>query len=76
VNWYAVMAAPKTPRPLIDKLHGALVKVATSPDVKARFIEMGSEPMTSTSPEAFTSFLKEELQRWGKVAKAAGVQAE
>lgn len=76
INWFGVIAAPRTPRPVVDRLHAALVKVAASPDVKERFIAMGSETMTSPTPEAFSRFLRDELERWGKIAKAAGIQAE
>jgi tripartite-type tricarboxylate transporter receptor subunit TctC len=76
VNWYAIMAPPKTPRAIIDRLHGVITKAALSPDLKERFIAGGSEPMTSASAEAYTAFLKQELARWGKVARAADIRAE
>lgn len=76
VNWFAVMAPVKTPRPIVEKLHAALVKAATSPDVKERFTAVGVETMTIKSPDAFASFLKEELVRWGKLAKESGARAD
>ena len=76
VNWFAVMAPAKTPRPIVEKLHAALVKAATSPDVKERFTAVGVEAMTIKSPDAFASFLKEELVRWGKLAKESGARAD
>ncbi len=76
VNWYAIMAPPKTPRAIVERLHGVITKAAHSAELKERFIAGGSEPMTSASPEAYTAFLRQELARWGKVAKAAGVRAE
>jgi len=76
VNWFAIMAPAKTPRPIVEKLHAALVKAATSPDVKERFVGVGVETMTIKSPDAFTAFLKEELVRWGKLAKESGARAD
>jgi tripartite-type tricarboxylate transporter receptor subunit TctC len=76
VNWFAVMAPAKTPRPIVEKLHAALVKGATSPDVKERFTAVGVETMTMKSPDVFTSFLKDELVRWGKLAKESGAHAD
>jgi tripartite-type tricarboxylate transporter receptor subunit TctC len=76
VNWYAIMAPAKTPRAIIEKLHAATTKAVTSTDTKEKFQAIGVDPMTSASPEKFTGFLKQEFTRWGKVAKAAGVQAE
>jgi len=76
VNWYAIMAPPKTPRAIVERLHGVITKAAFSADLKERFIAGGSVPMTSTSPEAYLEHLKRELARWGKVATAANVRAE
>jgi tripartite-type tricarboxylate transporter receptor subunit TctC len=76
VNWFGIMAPAKTPRPVVDKLYGALVKASTSPDVKERFVAVGVESMTMKSPDAFAGFLKQELVRWGKVAKESGARAD
>ena len=70
------MVAAKTPRPLIDRLHSVITGAALSPDLKARFMNEGFEPMTSASPEAYSAFQKQEFARWGKVAKAANMKAE
>lgn len=71
-NWFAVMAPPKTPKPIVDKLHDALVKAVNSKDVKAQLARLGIEPFTQDSPEAFDQFMKDESVRWGKIAKDSG----
>ncbi len=76
VNWFAILAPAKTPRPIVEKLYAALVKAATSPDMKERFTAVGVDAMTMKSPEAFAGFLKEELVRWGKLAKESGARAD
>ncbi len=76
VNWFAIMAPAKTPRPIVDKLHAALVNAATSQDLKERFVAIGIESMTLKSPDAFAVFLKDELVRWGKLAKESGARAD
>ena len=76
VNWYAIMAPAKTPRAIVERLHGVITKAALSPDLKERFITGGFEPMVSASPEAYTVFIKQEFARWGKVAKAANIKLE
>jgi tripartite-type tricarboxylate transporter receptor subunit TctC len=76
VNWFAIMAPAKTPRPVQEKLHASLVRVATAADMKERFNAIGIEAMTNATPEAFASFLQSELVRWGKVAKASGARAD
>ncbi len=74
-NWYAIMAPGKTPRAIVERLHGAITRAAHAPDLKEKFITGGFEPMTSASPDTYTAFLKQEFARWGKVAKAANIKA-
>jgi tripartite-type tricarboxylate transporter receptor subunit TctC len=76
VNWFAIMAPAKTPRAVVERLHGAFVKAANAPDTRERMRALGIEPMTSESPEAFAKFLGNELVRWGKVAKESGARAD
>ena len=76
VNWFAVMAPAKIPRPVQEKLHATLVRVATAPDMRERFTAIGIESMTQPSPEAFGKYLQSELARWGKIARASGARAD
>lgn len=76
VNWFGIMAPAKTPAPVIERLYGAFVKAATAPDMKEQFDKVGVEAYVHPSPEAYTSFLRQELARWGKIAKAAGAKAD
>jgi tripartite-type tricarboxylate transporter receptor subunit TctC len=75
-NWYAVMAPPHTPKAIVDKLNAALVTVANTPEMKKVFLADGLESMTQPSSAAFETFLKSELDRWGKVVKTSNIQAE
>jgi tripartite-type tricarboxylate transporter receptor subunit TctC len=76
VNWFAIMAPAKTPKPIVDKLYDALVKAAMAPDMKQQFDTVGVEALVQPSPEAFTAFLRNDLVRWGKVAKESGAKAD
>ena len=76
VNWFAVLAPAKTPRPIVEKLHAALVKAANLPEMKERFLAVGIEAMSNASPEEFSGYLREELTRWSKVVKESGVHAD
>ncbi len=75
-NWFAVMAPAKTPRPIVDKLHAALVKVVNAPEMKDALLKVGVEPLTHPSPEAFAAFMHEETLRWGKVARDSNAKAD
>ena len=68
----AVFAPPKTPRALIEKLNRDMVRVLSRPDIKEKFFNAGVEAV-GTTPEQFTTIIKAEIVRWGKVIKEAGI---
>ena len=76
VNWFAIMAPAKTPKTVVDRLHEAIVKAATAPDMKQQFDTIGVEAFVQQSPEAFANFLRNDLVRWGRVAKESGARAD
>jgi tripartite-type tricarboxylate transporter receptor subunit TctC len=76
VNWFAIMAPAKTPKPIVDRLYAAIAQAANAPDMNEQFRAQGVEPYVQPSPEAFTSFLRKDLERWGRVAKESGARAE
>jgi tripartite-type tricarboxylate transporter receptor subunit TctC len=73
--WFGVLAPAGTPREIIGRLNGEIIKVLNSPDVKERFGKQGVEVRTST-PEQFSTFLRSEVDRWGKVIREAGIKAD
>ena len=73
------MYAPKgTPPQVTARLNAALRAALQDDVVKARIAELSSEivPMDKVTPESLRTLLTSETQRWGKVIRAAGVQAE
>ncbi len=62
-----------TPRSIIDKLHGAVVRTLKMPEVKKRLAEQGADPVGST-PEEYEAFVRSEIAKWLKVVKEAGIQ--
>jgi tripartite-type tricarboxylate transporter receptor subunit TctC len=76
MNWFAIMAPAKTPRPIVDRLYATLVQTATAPEMKEQFRAQGVEAFVQPSPDAFTKFLRTDLARWAKVAKESGARAD
>jgi tripartite-type tricarboxylate transporter receptor subunit TctC len=74
-SWIGFLTAPGTPKPIVDRYHRELVKIVTSPEISARLREMEFEVIAST-PEQFSSWIRSEIPRWGKVIKATGAKAE
>ena len=74
-TFYGVSAPAKTPRPIIDRLHAELVRALNSPDTRERLQGLGADPVGNT-PEQYTAFMQNEIAKWGKVIKAAGIKGE
>jgi tripartite-type tricarboxylate transporter receptor subunit TctC len=74
-SWNGMFAPAKTPRAIINKIHGEVVKALKSPDVRERLVAMGSDPVGST-PEEFLAYIKQELARWGKVIRENNIRGE
>ena len=73
--WSMLMVPAGTPRALIARIHESTVRVLDNADVRKRFAADGGEATSSTGEQA-AKFLREEIQRWAKVIKEAGVQGE
>ena len=74
-TWYGVSAPAKTPRPIIDRLNSEIVRALNSPDLKNRLTNDGADPVGNT-PEQYTAFVENEIAKWTKVIRAAGIKAE
>ena len=74
-TFYGVSAPAKTPRPIVDRLHGEIVKVLNAPDIRQKLQDLGADPVGNT-PEQYTAFMQAEIAKWTKVIKAAGIKGE
>lgn len=74
-SWYGVAVPAGVPRDIVARLNSDLVRILGMPDVREKFATDGSEPAPST-PEQFAAFLREEHQKWGRVAREAKVQVD
>ncbi len=74
-TFYGVSAPAKTPRLIVDRLHGELVRTLNSPDVRERLQGLGADPVGNT-PEQYAEFMQNEIAKWTKVIRAAGIKGE
>ena len=76
--WHALYAPKSTPKPVIEKLTGALQDALKDSNVKQRFGELGTEPVSSdrATPQALQNHLKAEIDKWTPIIKKAGVYAD
>jgi tripartite-type tricarboxylate transporter receptor subunit TctC len=74
-SWFGLLAPAGTPHELIARLHGDVVKILKTDDVRERLAADGAEVVANT-PDEFAAYIKSELTKWGRVVKAAGIRAE
>ncbi len=76
--WHGIYAPKATPKPIVDKLAGALQAALKDPVVVSRFAELGTEPVSQdkATPAALAAHLKAEIAKWAPVIKAAGEYAD
>jgi tripartite-type tricarboxylate transporter receptor subunit TctC len=75
VQWYGLMAPAGTPREIIARLHEGVVYALKDPDTRKRFLSSGAEPVANT-PEEFAARIRADMEKWGRVVKAAGIRPE
>jgi tripartite-type tricarboxylate transporter receptor subunit TctC len=74
-TFYGMAAPARTPRAIIDRLNSETVRALNSPEVRERLQGLGADPVGNT-PEQYTAFMRNEIAKWGKVIKAAGIKGE
>ncbi|HEX2010200.1 MAG TPA: tripartite tricarboxylate transporter substrate binding protein [Roseateles sp.] len=74
-TWFIVFAPAATPKPVIDKLNGALNQVLGSAALKERMVKDGFDPTPSTPAQA-RSRVEKEMPQWAKLIKERGITAE
>jgi tripartite-type tricarboxylate transporter receptor subunit TctC len=72
---YGIVAPAGTPRPVVDKLNGAMRVALALPEVQARIDTDGAEPMAST-PEQYAADIDREETKWSEIVRRSGAKAE
>ena len=72
--WYALLAPPKMPRELAERLNSETRKVLANPDVRKTLLGFGVEPM-ATSQAELQNFMASEVQKWRKVVVDTGAKS-
>ena len=72
---YGIFLPAGAPRALIDKLHDATDATIRSPEVAKKFSDLGADPQFGT-PKEFAAYVANDLAKWARVAKDAGLKAE
>jgi len=73
--WFGIVGPAGVPKELVAKLNAAIVNGLKSADVKQRFGDLGYEAI-GDSPEQFAVTIRADIEKFGRVIKAAGIKAD
>jgi tripartite-type tricarboxylate transporter receptor subunit TctC len=74
-TWFGVLAPAGTPREIVDRLNGEIVKLLGATELQKRLLAQGIEPGGNT-PDEFAALVRNEIAKWRKVAKTANIKVE
>ncbi|WP_460873642.1 tripartite tricarboxylate transporter substrate binding protein [Paralcaligenes ginsengisoli] len=75
VSWYGVLAPGGTPKPIIDKLHDAIIAALQKPDVDDMLFKKGGLEKVAGTPQQFTATLQREIPQYARIVKLTGAKA-
>jgi tripartite-type tricarboxylate transporter receptor subunit TctC len=75
-TWNIVALPAGTPKPIVDRLNGAINKALASPAVAERLQQLGIEAVTDSTPASTRAFVTAEIAKWRDVIRAAGAKVD
>jgi len=72
-QWYGLLVAAKTPRPLVNTINKEVVRILNLPEMKERMLTQGATPKPTT-PEQFDQFIRSEVKKFAPVIIASGAR--
>ena len=75
VTWWGILAPARTPRDIVNRIHGDVVKVLQMPDTKEKLAKEALNPGGNT-PEQFSAMLQDEMVKMAKIVKAANMKVD
>ena len=73
-NWYGIFVPANTPQDIIQRLNAETIKILQKPEVRAKLIAAGLEPVWST-PKEFSDYVRAETAKWRKIVADSGAKA-
>jgi tripartite-type tricarboxylate transporter receptor subunit TctC len=76
VSWYGVLAPARTPKPIVARLHGEIMKILQMPDVREQLYVKGGLEHIGSSPEEFAATIRREIPQYAHIVKISGAKAD
>ena len=74
-SWYGLSAPARTPQAIIARLNSEAVRALNNTELRDRLLGLGADPAGNT-PEQYAAFIRNEIDKWAKVIKAADIKSE
>lgn len=74
-TWFGILGPAGMPATVTNRLNAAIRKVLSTSEMRSKLEKQGAEPLTTT-PQAFGTYIKQEIAKWAKVVKQAGIELE
>lgn len=74
-SWIGLIAPSGTPRPVVEKLNGALVRILATQDVKEKF-DIQAADIVASSPDQFGELIKSESAKWGRIIREKNIRID
>ena len=75
-TWYGVFAPAGTPPAIVNRLHAEINKAMQSPDVRAKYAEMGMDDSVTRTPDEFAALVRNDIAKFAKLVKEANIKIE
>jgi tripartite-type tricarboxylate transporter receptor subunit TctC len=75
LQWWGLVAPRATPADIVNRIAADVGRLTAAPDMKERMLALGAEPVAS-SPERFALFIRDEIDKWGKLVRASGARPD
>jgi tripartite-type tricarboxylate transporter receptor subunit TctC len=74
-SWYTLVVPARAPRAVVEPLRAALKRIASSADFSEQLARQAFDVRT-LAPGEFSSFLRTEIEKWGKVVRTVGIKPD
>ena len=74
VSWHVLLAPVQTPKPIVERLHAAMKKIMSEPEMKAKAAAIGLIPIDTPSVDGMNTYIKQERAKWGAVVEKLGLK--
>lgn len=74
-SWFGLVGPAAMPKAITEKISSDIARLMAAPEMRAKFIDQGAEPVAST-PAQFGEYMRSETAKWEKVVKLSGASAE